>query len=81
MADATVKKATLEFAAGLFDMDFILRGNGGSACATIEMSDGTTETFSWFHDEISYGEQDFVGKTMAEIRQMHFERDMAYLRS
>ena len=81
MSKATVVSATIETAKGIDDIDFLLRGNGGSALATLELSDATTETFGWFHDEISYSEQDFVGKTMAEIREMHFERDMQYLRS
>jgi hypothetical protein len=79
--EPTVEKADLEFAQGLFDLRFLMEGSGGSARATLTMSDGSTETFAWYHDEISYSPADFVGKTMTEIKQMHFDRDMAYLRA
>lgn len=75
--DPTVTEVAIEFARGLLDMRFF----NGSARATLTMSDGTTQTFDWFHDEVSYVAADFVGKTRDEIRKMHYERDMRYLRS
>jgi hypothetical protein len=75
--DPRVTEAKLEFAQGLIDMRFL----DGSARATLVMSDGPTQTFAWYHDEITYVPEDFVGKTMEEIRVMHRERDMEYLRS
>ena len=80
-SSATVVTTTVRYAKDLFDLSFLLAGNGGSAKAELQFSDGTEETFSWFHDEISYDVSDFIGKTMTEIRQMHYERDLAYLRS
>lgn len=78
----TVVEATLEFAEGLDDMiDMLVTGSGGSAQATLIMSNGAVEVFQWYYDEIVYTEDDFVGKTMDEIRQMHYERDVGYLRS
>jgi hypothetical protein len=77
LRDATVTTAELEFAQGLFDMRFL----DGSARAILSMSDGKTNTFQWFHDEITYVSKDFVGKTMDEIREMHKERDLRYLSS
>lgn len=74
---AKVAEVAIEYARGLFDMRFV----NGSARATLRMSDGATETFEWYHDEISYSASDFVGKTMREIAEMHYRRDMAYLRS
>ena len=73
--DPTVASAVLEYAQGLMDMRFL----DGSARAILTMSDNKTTTFQWFHDEITYVEMDFVGKTMEEIREMHRERDMKYL--
>lgn len=73
----TVTHATIEYAQGLFDLRFL----NGSAQATLQMSDGTTNTFEWFHEEIGYSPNDFLGKTMKEIAEMHYRRDMAYLRS
>lgn len=75
--DPTVVKAELEFAQGMFDLRFL----DGSARALLTMSDGKTNTFQWFHDELTYREKDFVGKTMDQIRDMHRKRDLRYLRS
>lgn len=77
----TVVSVSIEFAADLFDVEFMLRASGGSALATFEMSDGSTETFSWYHEEISFTSGAFAGKTIAEIRQLHYDRDLAYLRA
>ncbi len=74
----TVTEASLEYAQSLTDLRFL----EGSARAILTLSDGkTTQTFQWFHDEITYVEADFLGKTMDEIREMHKERDAHYLRS
>jgi hypothetical protein len=75
LRDATVTTAELEFAQNMFDMRFF----EGSARAILTMSDGKTQTFQWFHDEISYVAGDFVGKTMDGIRDMHRKRDLHYL--
>lgn len=77
---ARVLTAEISYAKGLFDIEFTVNANG-SALATLKLDDGSTETFSWYHDELSYRIEDFVGKTMDEIRAMHYERDVAYLRS
>lgn len=75
--DARVTSTTIEFSRGLVDFRFL----DGSARATLEMDDGTRQTFDWCHDELSYVVADFNGKTRDEIRAMHHERDMKYLRS
>ena len=77
LRDATVTTAELEFAQGMFDMRFL----DGSARAILSMSDGKTNSFQWFHDEIAYVAGDFIGKTMDEIRNMHRQRDLRYLNS
>lgn len=74
-----VTEASLEFAEGVMDM---LSGRfyNGSARATLTLSDNKTHVFHWYHDEITYGVRDFMGKTMEEIREMHRLRDIKYLR-
>lgn len=75
----TVEKVTIQESGDLFDLRLIQYG--GSAVAFLTLSDGSEQTFSWFHDELAYTISDFTGKTMKEIRAMHYERDMEYLRS
>lgn len=77
LRDATVTAAELEFAQNMFDMRFL----DGSARAILTKSDGKTNSFQWFHDEITYVTKDFVGKTMDQIRDMHRKRDLRYLSS
>ena len=56
-------------------------GSNGSHRAVVRWSDGTTgEALSWFADEIRFVEADFFGKTQAQVRDLHFERDRSYLR-
>jgi hypothetical protein len=48
--------------------------------ATFE--DGTTKTlFSFYPDEVSFREQEFVGLTEQESHSLFQQRDTAYLRS
>jgi len=54
---------------------------GGSACAELTFDDDSTEKFGWYHDELTFTAEDFLGKTMKEIKRMHYERDLAYLRN
>lgn len=77
--DPIVVAVVIQQAKGLWD--FSLMEYGGSAVAHLTMSDESIEHFGWFHDEISYYPTDFTGKTLAEIREMHRERDMRYLQS
>lgn len=75
--DPRVTEVILEYAQGIMDLRFL----NGSARALLKLSDNRTHAFEWFHDEITYVEKDFIGKTMEQIRDMHRERDMKYLRS
>lgn len=44
--------------------------------------DGSEEDlFSFYPDEISFQEQEFIGLTTAEARHLHFTKDKAYLQS
>jgi hypothetical protein len=57
-------------------------GANGSRRAVVRWSDGTIgEPMRWFDDEILFTEGDFIGKTEAELRHLHFKRDRDYLQS
>ncbi len=57
-------------------------GEPGSRHAIVRWSDGTTsEALRWYDDEILFCEGDLIGKTEAQLRRLHFERDRDYLRS
>jgi hypothetical protein len=79
--EARVVDATITYARGPFDFDFLLEGGSGSARAELLLADGSREFFFWFHDEVSYCEQELISKTMAEIHDLHRKREIAYLRS
>lgn len=59
--------------------------NTGSyqASVTAEFDDDTTEEalLSWYDDELSFTESEFVGLTREEVSNLFFEKDQAYLRS
>lgn len=78
--DPRVLKCEIKISTDPFDLSFLQYG-GGSAVAFLDMDDGSLETFNWYHDELSFNASEFIGKTMAEIRGMHREKDMRYLRS
>lgn len=49
-----------------------------------EDDDGNYEEvklFSYYVDELSFLRSEFIGKTVAEARQLFFRRDMEYLKS
>jgi hypothetical protein len=53
----------------------------GSRRAIVRWSDGTTgEALRWYDDEVLFCEGDLLGKTKAELRNLHFRRDRDYLR-
>jgi hypothetical protein len=74
-----IVKANIRYSKGLFDMDFLVAG--GSAVADLEWNDGTTSRFAWFHDELTYSEAEFIGLTAQELKDLHYKKDVAYLRS
>lgn len=54
----------------------------GQRRAIVRWSDGTVgEALRWYADEILFCEGDLIGKTHAEIRRLHFQRDLEYLRA
>lgn len=79
MTPTVVEVYEMRFAKNAWDTS--LSEYGGSAVATLMMSDDSIEQFAWYHDEVIYKWEDFMGKTMEEIHEMHSERDAAYFRS
>lgn len=73
-----VVEVEISYAKELLDVEFMLEG---SARALLNFDDGNTDEFFWFHDELSFAAEDFMGKTMAEIRETHRIRDIAYLQT
>ena len=57
-------------------------GARGSRRAVVCWSDGTSgEALRWWDDEVLFSEGDLLGKSRAQLRRLHFERDRDYLRS
>lgn len=55
-------------------------GANGSRRAIVRWSDGdVSEALRWFDDEVLFCEGDLLGKTEAQLRALHFERDRDYL--
>ena len=54
---------------------------GGRASVNVTYEGGATEPlFGFYTDELSFTEQEFVGKTRDQALRLHFDRDLAYLR-
>ncbi len=50
-------------------------GANGSCRAVVRWSDGETgEALRWFGDEFLFSEGDFIGKSEAQLRSLHFRR-------
>jgi hypothetical protein len=57
-------------------------GSPASRRAIVRWSDRTEgQALAWYSDEILICEGDLVGKTMAELRSLHFRRDRDWLQS
>lgn len=57
-------------------------GLPGPMQVTATFEDGTVETlFSYYSDEIQFTADEFVGLTACEARQLHYDRDLAWIRS
>jgi hypothetical protein len=54
----------------------------GARRAVVRWSDGAVgEALRWYDDEVLIRESELVGKTAAEIGELHFRRDLDYLRA
>ena len=48
----------------------------------VTFDDGTTKTlFTFYPDELSFSEREFIGLTEEEARELHSKKDVTYLRS
>jgi hypothetical protein len=48
----------------------------------VTLEDGVeAELFSFYPDELSFSEAEFIGLTVEQARRLFFERDVRYLRS
>lgn len=57
-------------------------GETGSRRAVVRWSDGTeAEALRWYAEEVLVCEGDLIGKTMDELRSLHFRRDRDWLQS
>jgi hypothetical protein len=58
------------------------RGSLGSRRVVVLWSDGTVgEAARWYADELQLSEGDVIGRTIAQIRSLHFRRDRDWLQS
>jgi hypothetical protein len=54
----------------------------GSRRAVVRWSDGTVgEALRWYDDEVLFCEGDLLGKSEAQLRNLHFRRDRDSLRA
>jgi hypothetical protein len=54
----------------------------GRATMRVTLEDGTEhDAISWYVDELTITLQDAIGRTVDDLRQLHFKRDRAYLQS
>jgi hypothetical protein len=55
----------------------------GHAGMNVTLADGTEAAgvIRWYVDELTFTTADAIGRTLAELRELHIERDLAYLRS
>jgi hypothetical protein len=55
-------------------------GANASRRAVVRWSDGAvSEALRWYDDEMLFSEGDILGKTEAQLRALHFNRDRDYL--
>jgi hypothetical protein len=76
------QKITERIVTGVLAIEPLPLGSNGSRRAVVRWSDGTTgEGLRWFNDEILFSEGDLLGKTEAQLPELHFRRDRDYLQS
>lgn len=64
-------------------IEAIMQGVNGSARVTVRV-DGEMEwqtLFDYFHDELTFTEEDFIGKTVEGAHALFRDRDVEYLTS
>jgi hypothetical protein len=59
-----------------------IRVEYGRATMLVTLEDGSEQdAIAWFPDELTFTAADAIGRTVEELRALHFERDRAYLQS
>lgn len=54
----------------------------GAQQVVLHMADGSQQVaFTFYPDEVQFNAEEFTGKTLAEARALHHERDLQWLRS
>ena len=55
----------------------------GHCLVSVTFDDGSTEPelLRFYEDEISFTDRDLIGRTAEEVRRIHYEKDLRYLRS
>jgi hypothetical protein len=57
-------------------------GSRGNRRVVVRWNDGTESSpLSWYSDEVMFSEGDFIGKSEAQLRSLHFRRDRDWLQS
>lgn len=55
---------------------------GGVSEVVATMSNGTeVSLFSYYPDELTFTEEEFAGLTLEQAQDLHYQRDLKYLRS
>jgi hypothetical protein len=74
-SDSTVVTEVLRF-------EDVPIGSMGSRRAIVRWSDGSEgEALRWYADEVLLCEGDLIGKTLEQIRSLHYRRDRDWLQS
>jgi hypothetical protein len=59
-----------------------IRVEHGRATMHVTLEDGSEQdAISWYVDELTFTPQEAIGRTIEELRRLHFERDRAYVQS
>lgn len=72
--DAKVVTCRIDYPKTMFD-------GAAKVMATVEGVEGERLLFSFFHDELSFSEDELKGLTVKAARELRHKRDVEYLRS
>lgn len=53
----------------------------GSMVADLTFADGSTGAIAWYYDEITFNENEILGKTYAQLLDLKRDKDIAWLRT
>jgi len=81
MPEATIKSARITYPPTdrmeMFTQDFF------QARVHVDFTDGQEDVhiLSFYHDELTFSEHEFIGLTASQVHQLFHEKDIRYLRS